>query len=72
MHLKAVCQPPKKEEEGHACAQTISIHFYGVEKDFSSFLPLHTSIQSYSKFIMDLEGGNYEPGFVGIRFCQEW
>ncbi|MEQ2297984.1 DNA-directed RNA polymerase II subunit RPB9 [Ameca splendens] len=20
---------------------------------------------------MDLEGGSYEPGFVGIRFCQE-
>uniref|UniRef100_A0A673JIE4 Polymerase (RNA) II (DNA directed) polypeptide I n=1 Tax=Sinocyclocheilus rhinocerous TaxID=307959 RepID=A0A673JIE4_9TELE len=20
---------------------------------------------------MDLEGGTYEPGFVGIRFCQE-
>lgn len=21
---------------------------------------------------MDLETGTYEPGFVGIRFCQEW
>lgn len=21
---------------------------------------------------MDLDTGTYEPGFVGIRFCQEW
>lgn len=38
----------------------------------SSPSSLHPLLHSYSNLIMDLDSGTYEPGFVGIRFCQEW
>lgn len=37
-----------------------------------AFIICHVYLQPILFTPMDLETAAYEPGFVGIRFCQEW